>query len=135
MNTRVMCANWALQATSICALVVLSACTSSPPRPVEAIARADAILEQAVQSNAASRDSANVERARQKQQASKAAAEKGDMALSTRLAQEAEVDAQLSMAEARAIKAEDSAKEVQAALVTLSREVSNPPAPAITTSP
>lgn len=88
-------------------LAGVTACARTPERPVEpAIARAERTIAEADADNAATLAPVELRTARTKLSKAKAAQRTGDAALSSRLAQQATLDAQLAMANARALAAE-----------------------------
>lgn len=107
---------------------LLGACASSPPRPTEAIARAESSYEQADQAGGRRYDPANLDLARDKLAQAKAAADKGRMKEADRLAEQAEVDAELAAARARSATAQTAAQELRASLSTLRDETQRQPA-------
>jgi hypothetical protein len=100
---------------------------ASTPKPTEAMSRAQASYEQADQADARRYDAANLESAKDKLAQAKAAAEKGDMKKADWLAQQADLDAQLAGAHARASAAQKAAEEVNASTATLRSETQRTP--------
>lgn len=93
--------------TGALVLAGVTACARTPERPVEpAIARAERTIAEADADNTATFAPVELRTARTKLSKAKAAQRIGDAALSSRLAQQATLDAQLAMANARALAAE-----------------------------
>ena len=90
------------------------ACARTPERLVEpAIARAERTIAEADAGNTATFAPVELRTARTKLSKAKAAQRVGDTALSSRLAQQATLDAQLAMANARALAAERHAQQLR----------------------
>jgi chromosome segregation ATPase len=110
-------------ALTIAALSLLAACAGQTEQSMEAIARADASIEQAEQSGARELASANLDAAKDKYSKAEVAVEKGDTVLAQRLAEEAELDAELAAATARTDKAEKAVEELHRSIETLRQEI------------
>ena len=96
------------------ALAGMVACARTPERPAEpAIARAERMIAEADAGNTATFAPVELRMARTKLSKAKAAQRVGDAALSSRLAQQATLDAQLAMANARALAAERNVQQLR----------------------
>jgi hypothetical protein len=102
---------------------VAAGCASGPDIADTGIARAEATIDNAAGTGAAEFASTELENARQKLVQAKLAAEQGDEELAARLAQEAEIDAQVAMARAEHAEAEEAVREVQQGTEALRREL------------
>jgi Domain of unknown function (DUF4398) len=98
-------------------------CASGPDIADTGIARAEATIENAAGTGAAEFASTELDTAREKLVQAKLAAEQGDEALAARLAEEAEIDAQVAMARAEHAEAEEAVREVRQGTETLRREL------------
>jgi Domain of unknown function (DUF4398) len=109
-------------ATAAAAVAVLAtASCSSEPKPTADLAGAHTLVAQAEQSGAQQYASADLEAARSElRQADQDAKDKP--VLSMRLAQESSVDAELALAHTRALKAEESLRQVNSGTATLQSE-------------
>jgi hypothetical protein len=102
------------------ALLAAAGCASSP-KPTANLAEAHTLVAQAEQSGAQQFASADLEAARSElRQADQNAKDKPVLAM--RLAQESSVDAELALAHTRALKAEQSLREVNSGTSTLQSE-------------
>ena len=108
-------------ATAAAAVAVLAtASCASEPKPTADLAGAHTLVAQAEQSGAQQYASADLEAARSElRQADQDAKDKP--VLSMRLAQESSVDAELALAHTRALKAEESLRQVNSGTATLPR--------------
>jgi hypothetical protein len=106
----------------------LAACASAP-RPAPFIAAGTASLEAARASGAAELAPEALDEARAKLQQARALALAGRKEDAVRLAQQAEVDAQLARAQAAAERSRRSATEVETVLQALQDELARHPAP------
>ena len=97
------------------------ACASAP-MPVEKLAVAKSSIERAEQAQAAQFAQVELNAARNKFSAAQAAAEKRDADVAARLADQAEVDAQLAESTARAKQQEQLVTEMEASLRDLRNE-------------
>lgn len=98
-------------------------CASGPDIADTGIARAETTIDTAAGTGASEFASTELEGAREKLVQAKLAAEQGDEERAARLAQEAEIDAQVAMARAEHAEAEEAVKEVRAATDALRREL------------
>ena len=114
-----------LPPVAACALV--AGCGSQPARPVEQLARARTLIEQAERTGAAGPAAADLEQARGKLRQAEAAAKDGDQETALRLANQAAVDAELAQARASAAEARRSAEELKRSLDALREEASRRP--------
>jgi hypothetical protein len=113
-----------LMMTSIAvASLVAAGCASGPSISDTGIARAEATIENADGTGAAEFASTELETAREKLVQAKLAAEQGDEELAARLAEEAEIEAQVAMARAEHAEAEEAVREVRQGTETLRREL------------
>jgi hypothetical protein len=115
--------NSTLLAVSIGALCALAGCASTPPRPTEAMTRAESSVQQADQAGARRYDPGMLDESKDKLAQSKAAAERGDTRMAEQLAAQADLDAQLAAATARSKNAQNAAAEVRASIEALRAEM------------
>ena len=111
----------------VAALVAMVGC-SSGPRPVEQLARASTLIEQAEKTGAARFAAADLEQARGKLSRAETAADDGDQETALRLAKEAALDAELAQARSAAAEAKNSEEELERSLQTLREEAERKPA-------
>lgn len=104
-------------------LGVLGACASSPDRPFQDLARAEASIEQADQSGAREFGASELNSARDKLAKARAAADSEDNLAASRYAKEAAVDAELATAVTRNRKAELAVEELNRSIETLREEI------------
>jgi hypothetical protein len=104
-------------------LLSISGCASSPERPTQELIRAEKSIEIAEQSGAREYGRDALGRARDKQKNAEIAAERGDEEIALRLAREAEIDAELAVAQSNRGKAESSLAEIQNSIETLRQEI------------
>jgi hypothetical protein len=110
----------AANAAAVAAVLASVSCASGPP-PNADLVGAHTLVAQAEQSGAQQYASASLEAARSElQQADQVAKDKPVLAI--RLAQESSVDAQLALARTRAVKAEQSLREVNSGNASLQSE-------------
>lgn len=107
---------------------VLAACASAP-QPAPFIAASTASIEAARASGAAELAPVPLDDARAKLQRAQAQAQAGNKVDAVRLAQQADVDAQLARAQAGAERSRRSAAEIQAGLLLLQDELARRQAP------
>ena len=105
------------------ASLLAAGCASGPDIVDTGIARAEATIENASGTGAAEFASTELESAREKLVQAKLAEEQGDEERAARLAEEAEVDAQVAMARAELAEAEEAVREVREGTETLRREL------------
>jgi Domain of unknown function (DUF4398) len=124
----------AASAVAAAAVLASASCASGPP-PNADLVGAHTLVAQAEQSGAQQYASANLEAARSElRQADQDAKDKPVLAI--RLAQESSVDAQLALARTRAVKAEQSLREVNSGTASLQSESERPrPATAMPAPP
>lgn len=103
---------WLATSCVLGAMAIVSACASQGERPLEALATAEANIVQAEQSGAAQSSPLELDEARKKLQAARAASEQDENVEARRLAEQASADAEFATAQARYA-------EVQAAAVEL----------------
>ena len=101
----------------------LSACASSPDRPFQDLARAEASIEQANQSGARQYGATELNAAREKLAKARAAADNDENIMASRYAREAAVDAELATAITRNRKAELAVEELNRSIETLREEI------------
>jgi septal ring factor EnvC (AmiA/AmiB activator) len=116
--------------SSACAAVIaaLTACASSPV-PLEQLAVAKDSVRRAEQAGATELAPVELSTARDKLQRAQQAAQNHDGQIATRLADQANVDAQLAEATAREHKSHQAEMELQASLQALRQESSRDPGP------
>jgi septal ring factor EnvC (AmiA/AmiB activator) len=105
-----------------CAVAFGIVACASAPMPVEKLAVAKSSLERAEQAQAAQFAQLELNAARSKLAAAQAAADKRDAEVASRLADQADVDAQLAEATARAKQQEQLVAEMDASLRDLRNE-------------
>ncbi len=118
--------------TGIVALLALAgslAGCASQTVPTDQIAVAERAVEGAERAGAVEMAPVEMRNAREKLQAARSAANQRDAELTDRLAQQAELDAQLAEATARAEKSDRTVKEVEDGLRALQREIQRPAQP------
>lgn len=120
-----MNATWTNPRTLLLAmpLAALGACASSPDRPFQDLARAEASIEQADQSDAREYGAAELDAAREKLAKARAAADSEENIAASRYAKEAAVDAELATAITRNRKAELAVEELNRSIETLREEI------------
>lgn len=104
-------------------LMALGACASSPDRPFQDLARAEASIEQADQSGAREYGATELDSAREKLAKARAAADSDENVAASRYAKEAAVDAELANAITRNRKAEAAVEELNRSIETLRQEI------------
>ena len=105
-------------------VAALGACASSPDRPFQELARAEASVEQAQQSGAQEYGAAALEAAENKLAMARTAADDNDNVMAARHAKEAALDANLAIAITRHRQAELSVEELNRSIETLRQEIS-----------
>jgi len=110
-------------------LAALCACASSPDRPFQDLARAEASIEQADQTGAREYGAAELDAAREKLARARAAADNDENVAASRYAREAAVDAELATAITRNRKAELAVEELNKSIETLRQEIARNQAP------
>lgn len=100
-------------------------CASSPERPYEALARAEAGIAQAEQSGAQQYGAAELMSANGKLAEARAAAERKEMSVAKRYAEEAALDADLAAAKTRSHKAAVAVQEIEDGIATLREEIAS----------
>lgn len=108
--------------TGACAMGALAGC-SSPPLPREQLAVGQASVESAQSAGANELAPVELNRAREKLAAAKAAARDRQMLVARRLAEEADADAQVARSRATAERSRKAAEEVTASLRTLHQQL------------
>ena len=111
-----------LRNSLLCALAFGIVACASAPLPVEKLAVAKSSLERAEQAQAAQFAQVELNSARNKYAAAQAAADKRDAEVAARLADQADVDAQLAESTARAKQQEQMVNEMDAGLRDLRNE-------------
>jgi hypothetical protein len=104
-------------------LAAVAGCASSPDRPFQDLARAEASIEQADQSGAREFGADELDAAKAKLVKARAAADSNDNLVASRYAKEAALDAELAMAMARTRKSELAVEEVNKGIETLREEI------------
>ena len=104
-------------------LVAVAGCASSPDRPFQDLARAEASIEQADQSGAREFGADELDAAKAKLAKARAAADSDDNLEASRYAREAALDAELATAMARNRKAELAVEELNKGIETLRQEI------------
>jgi hypothetical protein len=111
------------------ALSALAGCASTPKEPSAAVSRAEVSVDQADQAGARRYDPGTLDTSKEKLGQAKAAALKGNAMASDQLAEQAQLDAELAAATARAANAKKAADEVKASTATLRGEIARQSAP------
>src|SRR5262245_39587108 len=106
----------------LCAVAFGIVACASTPMPVEKLAVAKSSLERAEQAQAAQFAQVELNSARNKYSAAQAAADKNDAEVAARLADQADIDAQLAESTARAKQQEQLVSEMDASLRDLRNE-------------
>jgi hypothetical protein len=101
----------------------VAGCASSPDRPFQDLARAEASIEQADQSGAREFGAAELDAAKAKLAKARTAADSNDNVAASRYAKEAAVDAELATAIARNRKTELAVEELNKSIETLRQEI------------
>jgi hypothetical protein len=104
-------------------LAAVAGCASSPDRPFQDLARAEASIEQADQSGAREFGADELDAAKAKLVQARAAADSNDNLAASRYAKEAALDAELAMAMARNRKSELAVEEINKGIETLREEI------------
>jgi hypothetical protein len=104
-------------------LAAMSGCASSPDRPYQELARAEAGLEQAQQADARRFAGAELDAAEDKFRKARTAADENDNVLAARYAKEAALDAELATAITRNQKAKLAVDELNRSIETLREEI------------
>ncbi|HKH20681.1 MAG TPA: DUF4398 domain-containing protein [Gammaproteobacteria bacterium] len=102
--------------------LVLAGCASAPP-PMEDIARADATINLAEQSNARNHAPLELDSARQKLSQARGAMAREDYAAARRLAEQAQVEAELAQAKSQSAVAQQSLQQVRESIRILRKEI------------
>lgn len=110
-------------ASGLLLLTMLGACASSPDRPDQDLARAEAAISQAEQSGARQYGPIALDDARQKLGKAQAAVAEEEMLLAERYAEEATLAADLAAAKARTGKAERAVEELEDSIAVLRQEI------------
>lgn len=111
------------------AVIALTACGSSPPKPDAVMIKAQTAVVQAQNANTRQYAAVDLNNAMTKLQAAQDAEAKGNYKQAKSLAEEAEVDAQLAMAKAQSAKAEEAATQIQQSNKALQNQVNQPSNP------
>lgn len=112
-----------LGSAALLSITIAAGCSSSPERPVQQLAVAEASVEQARRSDAPRYANAHLIKARDKLEDARDAADRGDSERAEQLAHEAEVDAEYAAAAAQSAKLEEAVAAVRESLNTLRREL------------
>lgn len=104
-------------------LVMLAACASSPERPDQDLARAEAAIGQAEQAGAREYGPVALDDAREKLDQARAAVAEEKMLVASRYAEEAALTADLAAAKARTGKAEQAVDQLEKSIAVLREEI------------
>jgi hypothetical protein len=104
-------------------LIAAAGCASSTPPTAPQIARAQTSIELAEQSGARKYATQPLDSARAKLKSAEAAAADGKDEQAMRLAEEAEIEAQLAVARSESAEAEASLREIESGIATLQQEI------------
>lgn len=110
-------------AAAVAALVLLAGCASTPEAPHQALARAEASIDNAEQSGARQYGTDALDSARQHLTQARAAVDREEMIAAERHAEKAAVDAELAAAMARNQKAQASVREINESIDILKEEI------------
>lgn len=110
-------------AAAATAMVVLTACASTPAAPIEALRSAEQAIASAEQARVADYASPELGQAREKLTASRSEVQKENMVLARYLADESLVNAELAMAKAEAARAQVVNDEMRDGTTTLKQEM------------
>ena len=111
-------------AAALAAVLVLAAgCAGTPEVPEQALARAEAGIENAERSGARQFATEELDAARNKLTQARAAVDDEDMLAAQRYAEQAALDAELAAATARNYKAQESANELDRSIEVLREEI------------
>ena len=108
----------------VAAALMLAGCASAPP-PLAEIARSDAAISAAQQANAVSHAPLELGSAQQKLRQARAAMTAEDYVAARRLAEEAEVEAQLAQAKSQSATAQQSLLQVRESIRVLREHLSS----------
>lgn len=103
--------------------VVVAGCAGSPDRPEQQLARAETSIEFAEENGAREFAMVALDRARENLRLAQLQADDGDYAEALRLAEKAEIDAELAAAQSNTGKANESLQEILDSIEMLRREV------------
>jgi hypothetical protein len=109
--------------------LALGACASRPPMPTDQLALAEQAIRDAERAGAVELAPVEMRNAREKLGAAQRAAGEREVETTTRLAEQAQVDAQLAEATARAAKSARAVEELEDSLRALQRETQRPAQP------
>jgi hypothetical protein len=112
------------------AIALMSACATVPP-PTQELAAARAAIDSADVAGAARTSSLELTQARDKLSAAELAARDGNAVKARRLAQEAQVDAQVAQAKASSARSREGLAQAQASLQALREEAARQPITAV----
>lgn len=111
-------------ATAVVAgLTLLAGCASTPDAPHQALARAEASIDNAEQSGARQYGTEELDAAREHLSQAKAAVDREEMIVAERYAERAALDAELAAAMARNQKAQTSVRELNESIEILREEI------------
>jgi hypothetical protein len=116
-------------ALGVFATLLLSACATEGPPPTEAIAKAQAMVQQADKANAQRYAGAEMQRAHEELQTAERLSGERKNDAARRSAQAAGADANLALAQSAAAEAQASAQELAKSNATLSQEAARPGEP------
>lgn len=105
----------------VASLLALAACASTPP-PTDALNGAESAIKRAEEARVADYASPELKSAREKLTAAREAANREDMKLAARLAEQARSDAEVATAKAEAMKAKASITEIKKSNDALQQE-------------
>jgi predicted nucleic acid-binding Zn-ribbon protein len=108
---------------TVAALALLAGCAATPEAPHQALARAEASIENAEQSGARQFGTEELDAAREHLSQARAAVEREEMIVAERYAERAALDAELATAMARNHKAQESVRELNESIEVLREEI------------
>lgn len=116
-------------AIMLIAMFAVGGCSSSEPRPDNALVRAKAAIDQAVTAGSGQYAAADLNTANTKLQAAIKYDGQGDYKQARYLAEEAQVDAELALSRTQSAKAAEAARQVQQGNQALQNQIDQPTNP------
>ena len=126
MEIKSIISSAAVAVVMLLAATALSGCTSSAPRPDDALVRAKTAVDQATTAGSGQYAAVDLNNAETKLQTANEAESKDDYKQARYMAEEAEVDAELALAKTQNAKAEEAAKQVHQGNQALQNQVNQP---------
>lgn len=104
-------------------ILALSACAASPERPERELARAESAIELVAENGGEEYGQPAFDRARARLDRARQAAAEGDYREALRLAEEAELDAEVAAAQTSHLKAQEALTDINGSIEVLRREI------------